>query len=156
MKRVGNKEKTPKSQVMKEKKLVSTTRLMPSLSLSSSPPAKLPSSFTAEHDAPGAGVSLGSVGISCPLAVLSPRLLCTPNLLTGGMGRVKSLALRTPCSAITETLLYHQHCFQQDPKLICTSAAMKKIKSILAKTTTHSWCSLQVRNHSCKLQVKSL
>lgn len=119
MKRVGNKGKEKQNpKWWKEKQLVTTTRLMPTLSLSSSPSANLPPAFLLGMMPHGLGCPLGQLA-SVILAVLPSKPLCTPRLLMDGMGWAagKALALSTLCSATIKTLLCHQHCFQHHPKL---------------------------------------
>ena len=77
----------------------------------------LPPALHAEHDIIWCGISLWSVGVSCPSHIPS-QLLVGPQP-THWWGRVKvekTLALCKHCSAITNTSLYYQHCYQHKSK----------------------------------------
>ena len=78
----------------------------------------LHSALYAEHDVLWSGISLGSVGDSCPSCVPS-QLLVPPQPLAGGAGweAEKALALCKHRSAITRRSLCYQHCFQHKSKI---------------------------------------
>lgn len=65
----------------------------------------------------GMEYSFDQLGSTVP-AVSSPNSLCTLTLLPSGAVWEAEKALRQckPCSAITETSLYYQHCFQHKSK----------------------------------------
>jgi len=70
-------------------------------------PTSTPSAFIAEHDPVWCGISLWSVGVSCP------KFLCNPSLLAGRAvwEAEKALTLCKYCSAVTKTSQCYQHHF---------------------------------------------
>lgn len=68
------------------------------------------------------------------LPVSPPNCLCTPSLLSGGVGweATKALALWEHCSAIMKISPYHPHYFQHSS----IPATVRKINSIPTKTST--------------------
>ena len=77
----------------------------------------LPSAFYAEHDVIGYGISLWSVGLSCPSCVPSQLFLHAQSTHWWvGVTAEKALTLCKHCSAIMKTSLNYQHCFRHKSK----------------------------------------
>lgn len=91
-------------------------------------------SFLCENDAGWPGMSLGSVGISCPRYV--PATPCAPPATPPvGRGAGEALTLCQPCS-VTKTCLGYQDCVQHKSKPQLIPATGKKIYSVPVQSST--------------------